>query len=203
VRIILIDFYIGQTLDIGSDILWSSLTKLRDETLASARTRLPPSRDSTREQMVKRQKGSRADAIFNFRPLYHTQPPVAIWSPVFAKFQRLMSAPETRQMTSRDRDKAFSFMKCALQIYDNNVARQAALQPSFGDGSRLMETKIFRVQGRFISGVDKVMVPQPGGGNIPAYTCEVDLKNEFGEGGSDPASQVESSYLTVCSSDEV
>jgi hypothetical protein len=106
-------------------------------------------------------------------------------------------------MTSRDRDKAFSFMKCALQIYDNKVARQEALQPFFGDGSRLMETKIFHAQSRFIHGLDKVMVPQPGGGNIPAYTCLVDLKNEFGEGGSEPASQVEPSYLTVCSSDEV
>jgi hypothetical protein len=114
-----------------------------------------------------------------------------------------MSAPETCQITLEERENAFSFMKCALQIYDNKVARQEALQPCFGDGSRLMETKIFHAQGRFISGVDKVMVPQPGGGNIPAYTCLVDLKNEFGEGGSDPATQVESSYVIACSSDEV
>jgi hypothetical protein len=117
-----------------------------------------------------------------------------------------MSSPEARQTTSEEWLKAFCFIKAALQFYDSEPQRQMALQPFFGDSSRLVETKVPSAQSHFMSdGSNKVMVSQPQRipTKVPAYTCLVELKNEFGEGGSDPKAQVQSSYVNACSSDEV
>ena len=128
-------------------------------------------------------------------------PPVQIYNPAFAMFLKEMShSCDTVDFTDAELEKALDFIDTSLVLHNDEAQRRTEI-------SRL------RVLGRLespeIAFQDRTMKPDGivtticHSGRQEATIRLVEMKNEIGEGGSDPIAQAECGFRLICSSDQV
>ena len=175
--------------------------QVREALAALARKRESPSVGSKYSALLANQREERKDVVYNHRPHLLTGPPVQIYNPAFVTFIREMSHPPTTlEFSDKELDNALDFIDASLDLYESKFNRQSKIDD-------------LRVLGRLISPeitIDARVVTPDGTTTItcPASKQEVtvrivEVKNEIGEGGSDPIVQAECGFVLICSSKEV
>jgi hypothetical protein len=166
-----------------------------------ARKRESPSAGSKHSALSVDRGEERKDAVYNHRPHLSTGPPVQIYNPAFATFIREMShPPATLEFSDKELGNALEFINITLDFYEDKVDRRSKIDE-------------LQVLGRLISpeiNIDARVITPDGTTTItcPASRQEatiriVEVKNEIGEGGSDPIVQAECGFVLICSSKEV
>ena len=143
----------------------------------------------------------REDAIHNNRPLSLIAPPVQIYNPAFVTFIREMSQPcSTMEFSPKELDKALRFIYASLDFYKDESNRRAEIHRlhTLGD---LLSPEI-QLGPRVIKPGGRITVRRHTD-NQEATVRIVEMKNEIGEGGSDPITQAECVFVLICSSKEV
>lgn len=144
------------------------------------------------------QKPSRVNAVYNCRPLDLYGPPIQIYHPVFASFIR--DSLDTRaELTPDILDTALHLINSSLWFYKDELRRRAALVKLRFWGS--MSTIEFDIGKTAICPNGVLTVEHPKGNKMVVEIVE--LKNEIGEGGSDPIMQAERSYASIVCSPNV
>ena len=168
----------------------------------AARKRKSPSEDAKHGALRPIQRISRIDAVRNERPMYLAGPPIQIYHPVFSKFLSLAFSPfdgdeETLQRTSE-------FIEASREFYDDEKTRVKAIGQSL---SALVHSEVLNDPTNYTDGSSF----KPDGTiyashspNSPRSVCAyVEVKNEIGTGGCDPALQCQSDFVKLCSSSTV
>ncbi|KAF9643961.1 hypothetical protein BDM02DRAFT_3272735 [Thelephora ganbajun] len=171
----------------------------REKIAEAARKRRSPSDDAKPEELYHTQDLTRADAVRNERPMHLSGPPIQIYHPVFAKFLSRAFLPfggdeETLRRTSE-------FIKASRQCYKDGVARMQALRSHLSD---LVHQDIFT---EATITLDDNEWMEPGAtiytgchwGSAWPVCAFVEVKNEVGTGGCDPALQCQSDFVRLCS----
>lgn len=96
---------------------------------------------------------------------------------------------------------AHAFLDQVLIIHRSKAAKQSDLSSvSFGKLNLFAGRNITRDDHRFSSdGVESVRLKLPNNVRTDAFICFQELKNEIGEGGSDPIAQAECDYQAAYS----
>ena len=169
------------------------------EDVASAVRKCPaPSSTAKVSALRSIQVSTRVDAVYNCRPPALSGPPIQIYHSVFATFIR-DSLDTSKELTPDLLDMALKLINSSLEFYKDELARRSALEvlQCWGD----IYTTEFRVGSTSIR-PDGVLTVKKSIG--PRMVFEVvELKNEIGEGGSDPIMQAERSYASIVSSEDV
>ncbi|KZT18890.1 hypothetical protein NEOLEDRAFT_1142814 [Neolentinus lepideus HHB14362 ss-1] len=175
--------------------------QIHRETIARvAQTRKSPSAGAAIGELVITQRAGRADAVYNYRPLSLTPLPITIYHPVFAKFLQIME--EDTVLMHDELAHALTFIGQAVKLYKNETKRMEQLsamkagvhQSILGITGLTFESGDFNPDGVVFS----AQTPD----QFKTILCITEVRNEIGEGGSDPISQAECAYVAVYSSDE-
>jgi len=173
----------------------------RETVAAHARKRESPSAGAKHSSLFANQRRGRDDAVYNNRPHAFIGPPVQIYNPAFAKFILEMSrSHEDMEFTGEELGNALEFIYTSLDFHKDEGVRRSRI----GD---------LRVLGGLLSPVinidtTKVIIPDGATvvachGNQRAIARIVEVKNEIGEGGSDPIAQAECGFVLISSSTQV
>jgi hypothetical protein len=178
------------------------MTRVAREVIAQeGRRRCTPSTGATSADRLNTQKINKKDAILNFRPVWLTSPPVAVHHSVFAKFVQMMVDDETNMaIGSAQLEKALEFVLAAAEYYEDETQRAAALRPFLQDA--------LPISHELFSFESQKLTPDHcrSSGTIhffPVLSALLELRNEVGEGGSNPLVQAECDYVAVSCSEEV
>ena len=145
---------------------------------------------------------SRKDAIYNSRPYELTGAPVQLYQPAFAKFIREISRPvKAGELPREELDGAAHFIDTSLSFFQDEAHRQTSLHNLDGALGKLTAQQI-NVDARVIKPDGTTVVPCPSA-EKEAVVRIVELKNEVGEGDSDPIMQAECGFVLICSSEMV
>ena len=148
------------------------------------------------------QHRGREDAVYNNRPHYLTGAPVQLYHPVFAKFIREISCPvEAGDLAHEELEEAARFIDVSLDFFRDETLRQKYLNDLDGTLGKLASGQIV-VDARVIKpdGTTTVFCKSA---RREAVVRIVELKNEVGEGDSDPIMQAECGFVLICSSEMV
>jgi len=182
-------------------ILFIVLTSKQErEVIAKlASKRESPSAGSKHSTLRLTQRASRVDAVYNSRPYELTGPPVQIYHPAFTTFIKEISHPIPVEELAEELDLAVKFIFASLD-FEEGSDRRVKLNnlKILGD---LVSPK-FKVDARkiFPDGTTTVFCPFAG---EDAIVRVVELKNDIGEGGTDPIMQAECGFALICSSEMV
>lgn len=154
-----------------------------------------PSVGATRSALSVNQREEFQDAVYNHRPHFLTGPPVQIYNPAFVTFIREMSRPyEAMEFSGEELEKARKLINISLDFHRDEIN----LLQAFGD---LYPRKVYTDIGDItLSGATGIICPAA---KRQAIVRIFEVKNEIGEGGSDPIAQAECDFVTICSSEEV
>jgi len=184
----------------------SQVQDSRRSILESAVHREAPLIDAQLYKLRDVQTINHPDAIFNHRPLELTGPPITIYHPVFSNFIRSMSVPtETLEFTDAELEKAMYLITIATEFYGHENSRKGAIH-------KILEGFDFDATIAYHNAQQKQRIFSPSAfmrtkcslmADVKAYPSFLEVKNEIGEGGSDPIAQAECDYVAVVTSDEV
>lgn len=175
----------------------------REIVARAGRKRKPPSEDAKPEELHNTQISTRVDAVHNERPIHLTCPPLQIYHPVFSKFLSNAFLPfsgdlETLRKTSQ-------LMGASRQYYEHEWERADLLRsllstlvhPGFRDATSVPidDDDEFWPDG-------KVNSTRLWGSALPVCAL-LEVKNEVGTGGCDPALQCQSDFVKLCSAEIV
>ncbi|KAI0090497.1 hypothetical protein BDY19DRAFT_1055504 [Irpex rosettiformis] len=168
-----------------------------------------PSQASRLSSWIKKQVGINAKPIYNGRSYELLPPPIVIAHPAFARFLALQSgcSSSALPLSSSEMHRAYEFYKVSLNFYSNEGERQKELRDTlkilgqlvFYDVSLFFNSdkQSFRPDGSITT-----QVTLPGAKHAVVVICLQELKNEVGEGGTDPIRQAEYNYQVLVSSKE-
>ena len=124
-----------------------------------------------------------------------------IWCFAFSDFQHALSLPPTQtEFSPRELDSAFGFMTALLKLYPSKQDRQAALQEERFAGSAMFKGGALPGVRCKTDGYLSVPCQILGELRFLVFYCLQELKNEIGEGGSNPMRQAECDYIALVSS---
>lgn len=111
-----------------------------------------------------------------------------------------------KPLRSTELDVASDFRKLSLEVYDNEHERRKMIakiltfagQTAFKMSEVTPDRRAFRPDG-----LVEIRLSPPGQGALLGVICFQELKNEIGEGGSDPIRQAELNYKHLVSSKDV
>ncbi|KAK7454500.1 hypothetical protein VKT23_011254 [Stygiomarasmius scandens] len=173
----------------------------QDRVVKSAAQRSRPSEDAINSHLLKTQKKDRADAVYNYRPLFLGGPPITIYHPVFSEFAQAMSVPtDTLEFTIDELEKAKLLMKVSCDRYEDVHARRGDLHDilvGFQSNCSVHYSNARKSSFYFPDGMK--VVNCDGIKTCPAFQ---EIKNEIGMGGSDPMDQCECDYVKSVTSNE-
>ena len=173
----------------------------RDAIADLARRRESPSTGAILSTLSVTQEWTRGDAIYNNRPPSLIAPPVQIYNPAFVTFIREMSHPcSTIEFSHKELDKALRFIYASLGFYGDKSDRRAMVHDLHALGN-LFPPEI-NLRSRIIE-PDGTATVRCHTTNQEAIVRIVEMKNEIGEGRSDPIMQAECGFVLICSSEEV
>ena len=151
---------------------------------------------------IRTQTSSRIDAVYNYRPLSLSALPIAVYSPVFAKFSRSMA--DKSMFTHEELDDANAFVEQAVAYYptetdrvQNSRAMTKAVHPN------ILARSAFTLSGKTRCTPDGVVESMEKLSDFAPVLALCAVKSEIGEGSSDPAAEAECAYVTIYSSEEV
>lgn len=168
---------------------------------------MSPSEGAKHKNVMKDQKKANKHAIYNGRPPTLLGPPIVIGHPVFSLFKSVLSASlADKPLRSTELDVASDFRKLSLEVYDNDHERRKMIakiltfagQTAFKMSEVTPDRRAFRPDG-----LVEIRLSPPGQGALLGVICFQELKNEIGEGGSDPIRQAELNYKHLVSSKDV
>ncbi|KZT22158.1 hypothetical protein NEOLEDRAFT_1150158 [Neolentinus lepideus HHB14362 ss-1] len=178
-----------------------SESQSRRETIArAAQQRESPSVGASIKELITTQRHERVDAIYNYRPVYLTPPPITIYHPVFTKFLEIME--QDIDVTHEELGHAQMFIDQAVRVYkypSDRINRLSAIKTAvhqqilgitplgFGDTEFLTDGIIFSAEAS---------------DEFKSVICFTEVRNEMGWGGHDPVAQAECAYVATYSSDE-
>lgn len=174
----------------------------RENIADRARSRESPSAGATSSCCFETQDSRRPDAIYNFRPVQLSVPPVTIYHPVFADFLDLIEE-EPEDFLPEELDQAQHLITAATDYYKTEEQRRDALEDmASAVHARILSRKTFEFTSRKLTLDGAVCAAKtPNGFNtVSAITV---VKNEVGDGKSDPLAQAECAYVAIYSSNEV
>jgi hypothetical protein len=140
----------------------------------------------------------RAHKWYNSRPASLGGPPIFIYEEVFSDFVRNMQEHEP---TSQELDAAYEFVDRALNLYQQEKARLNTLKEDMCKLMGMSEIEQeFQFNVSFKPDGARTCVERT---HLPPFSGLLELMNEIGEEGCDPASQAECDYAAVFLSDKV
>ena len=154
-------------------------------------------------KLLEAQHESRKDAVYNNRPHHLTGPPVQLYHPAFAKFIREISRPvKPGDLTHEELEEAARFIDASLDFFRDESYREKCLNDLDGTLGRFTAFELMSVDARLINpgGTTTVLCDSA---EKEAVVRIVELKNEIGEGDSDPIMQAECGFVLICSSEMV
>ena len=173
----------------------------RDAIASLAHQRESPPAGSKLSALLVTQRDEREDAVYNHRPHTLTGPLVQIYNPAFVTFIREMSHPcTTVEFSDVELDNALDFIDASLSFYEHRFDRRTKIHElkalgCLGFSEIFHEPRVIRHDG-----TTTVICPTSG---QEAVVRIVEMKNEIGEGGSDPIAQAECGFVLICSSQKV
>lgn len=173
----------------------------RKKIVEAARQRKSPSSDAKLSHTT--QKSTRQDAVRNERPIHLAGPPIQIYHPVFAKFLsraflQFDGNEEILQWTSK-------FIQVSRDCYENDAYRMSALRPCLADlvhGDAMIFSKVDLGDGKWFEPDATIRADYIQGRPQPVCAF-VEVKNEVGTGGCDPALECQSDFVKLCSANSV
>ena len=143
------------------------------------------------------QKESNIAAIRNGRPANLSGPPIQIYHPAFATFIR-ESLDTAAELTPEILNMAGELIGASLDIYPTELQRKEALEKltfweSIFTAEYALDTTAIRHDGSTSASCSGLRIP----------IQIVELKNEIGQGGSDPITQAERCHATIICSTRV
>jgi len=183
-------------------IPFTTLTSKKEREVITklANKRESPSAGSKHSALRITQNESRKDAVYNSRPYNLTGPPVQIYHPAFATFIRENSRSIPVGELTEELKQATKLIHVSLEFFKEESDRKAKLNTlkTFGD---LVSPEV-NIEPRTIppDGITTIFCPSA---EQEATIRIVELKNDIGEGGSDPIMQAECGFALICSSDRV
>ncbi|KAF9067863.1 hypothetical protein BDP27DRAFT_1364557 [Rhodocollybia butyracea] len=176
----------------------TALQYSREEIARMARDRQPTSAGAKVESLVDTQVMGRADVIYNHRPLSLSPPPIVIYHPVFSKFLNIVN-DQTLIFTHEELDHALNFLATSTEHYSVKQDRHINLK---GIQAAVHEHILTTIVHRLDKGTAK-----PDGSisfrcpllGVNAVSELTELKNDFGEGNSDPIAKAECAYVAIVS----
>ncbi|KAK7437614.1 hypothetical protein VKT23_018513 [Stygiomarasmius scandens] len=194
-----------ETIHIAVKLPASQVQDSRRNILESAAHREAPLIDAQLYKLRAVQTINHPDAIFNHRPLELTGPPITIYHPVFSNFIRSMSVPtETLEFTDVELEKAMYLITIATEFYDHEDDRRDAIYKvlkGFVADTTITYHNVQQKQLTFSAGAFMRTKCSLMAG-VEAYPSFLEVKNEIGEGDSDPIAQAECDYVAIVTSDE-
>jgi hypothetical protein len=166
-----------------------------------ARLRESPSAGSKLHALLDSQCRDREDVIYNHRPHFLTGPPIQIYNPAFATFVREMSHPCSKmEFTPKELGDALEFINVSLDFYKDESFRRDKIHSLrvLGD----LTSPEVKFDSRTIKPDGTVTIYCPAS-KQEAIVRIVEMKNEIGEGSSDPIAQAECGFVLICSSEKV
>lgn len=168
------------------------------EMVKAARKRKPPSEDARPSTLLVTQQSKIPDAVYNTRPTHLAGPPIQIYHPVFTKFLSRAFLPfEGDEKTLQD---TWEFIRVSRQWYKDKDSRMAALRTINLPGLvhvGILNTLVLDSNGsKYIpDGAVSIFHPL----QLRTMFCAfVEVKNEVGTGGCDPAMQCQSDFVKLC-----
>jgi len=183
-------------------ILFIVLTSKKEREVITklASKRESPSTGSKSSALRITQNESHKDAVYNSRPYKLTGPPVQIYHPAFTTFIRENSSLIPVGELAEELKQATKLIHASLDFFKDESDRKAKLKnlKTFGD---LVSPEV-KIDARKIypDGITTVFCPSA---EREATVRIVELKNDIGEGGSDPTMQAECGFALICSSERV
>lgn len=173
------------------------------ETIAdAAQRRESPSTGATLRGRIRTQKPSRIDAVYNSRPPSLIALPITVYSPVFARFMRLMATDD--MLTHEQLDIAKTFVEGVLPYYSTEGYRIAASQAmAMAVHPCILTHSSFTLSGQIRCTTDGAVRLGARLGDLEPALVLSEVSNEIGEAASDPSAQAECAYVTIYSSKEV
>ena len=124
-----------------------------------------------------------------------------IYNPAFVTFiQEMSHSYDLMDFSNVELDGALDFIDASLDLYSDEASRRTRI-----DGLRvlgLLRSQEITIDARAIAPNGVVTIPCPTS-KQDAYVRIVEMKNEIGEGGSDPIVQAECGFVLICSSEKV
>jgi hypothetical protein len=136
--------------------------------------------------------------VYNCRPPDLSGPPIQIYHPAFATFIR-ESLDTTTELTPETLDMARELICASLEFYEDESQRKAALE-KLTFWKSILSTD-HNLDSSSICADGSTSACSRGSRRIPVQIVE--LKNEIGEGGSDPIVQAERSHAAIFCSTRV
>jgi hypothetical protein len=138
------------------------------------------------------------DRMYNSRPIAHTGPPIFIYEQAFSQFLLDMEAHDP---TSEELESAHDFVTKALQFYSTEDDRMYSIKDALQDSLGIpATTHSYHFDSSFRPDGAKTCAKL---NKFPPFSAIFVLKNEIGEGDSDPLAQAECVYTAVYGSHEV
>jgi hypothetical protein len=172
----------------------------RNKIVAGVRGQDAPSTSAKCSNLRIIQTPGHIDAIYNNRPPELTGPPIQIYHPVFATFIRELF-DTTTTLLPRTLDMARELIDVSLEFYESELQRKAQLQKLKFWDSISIESTDYILDKSAIHPDGSITVHPPDGHRTAILIVE--LKNEIGEGSSDPIMQSERSWASICCSSMV
>ena len=178
----------------------------REQIVNAARLRKSPSTGAKVQTLLNTQVLGRPDVMYNHRPLSLSPPPIVIYHPVFNKFRNLVTTPVGDIHFSHDElNHALRFLLTSTEHYSSKEERHDSLQ-GIADAvhTNMLITTVYRHLGRGTTRPSgSVSFPCPLLHGLLATAGITELKNDLGEGDSDPIAQSECAYISIVSSTKV
>ena len=147
------------------------------------------------------QHSSRKDAVYNNRPQHLTGPPIQIYHPAFTTFIREISRPaDVGTLSHEELDAAAELISASLDFFAEESDRLTKLNNLKALGDLISPDIKLNARTITLDGTTAVYCPSA---KQDAIVRIVELKNDVGEGASDPIMQAECGFVLICSSEMV
>ncbi|EKM53157.1 uncharacterized protein PHACADRAFT_210864 [Phanerochaete carnosa HHB-10118-sp] len=177
---------------------------VRENIAAAAQKRKSPSTGAKPQEMLKTQDTKRPDYVYKSRPLELSGPPTQVYHPAFATFLRMMRDPQ--QVSHEECGWALEYIDKSSRYYATEDDRKREMVTmTTAVHSRILDTLEFSLAPSRKFRPDGVIQTsrRPPGLKMSPVLCIHEIKNEIGEGGSDPFAQAECCYVAIYCSDEI
>ncbi|KAF7419191.1 hypothetical protein PC9H_001777 [Pleurotus ostreatus] len=179
----------------------------------SIRSKLnPPSTSAMNALLMQSERSTRPDAVYDGRPAGITGPSIAIYHPIFTRFQQRFSQPPSiDDIPETALTDAYAFIVKSAEYYASEPVRQSAIAPVvtplLGPWAVFREVTLhygsmsFKPDGHRSVECGVFLRYDPGRQLMLNLIAEV--KNGIGLGGRDPIEQAAKAYLIVVTASEL
>jgi len=169
----------------------------------AARNRKSPSDDAKPGEFHAAQTSARRDAVRNERPVTLTGHPIQIYHPVFAKFLSRAFSPFSGD--EKTLEETSDFINASRQCYRDETTRIKALRPYLSSLIHIdaWDEKTVPLDGKNYFKPDATIQAGCSWGPTRPICAFIEVKNEVGTGGCDPALQCQSDFVKLCTASTV